>query len=87
MLDNLEWKLFLFRRKLMLKKLAKRMWDFVTGLFGKRVQVFEVPARSVEWEKDYKPTKAYFDQRQKAPHNRRRKPSKAMKNLYHLKNF
>lgn len=30
-------------------------------------------------------TKAYADQRQKAPHNRRRKPSKAMRRLYHLR--
>lgn len=30
--------------------------------------------------------KAYADQRQKAPHNRRRKPSKAMRNLYKLEN-
>lgn len=28
--------------------------------------------------------KAYADQRQKAKHNRRRKPSRAMKNLYQL---
>ncbi len=31
-----------------------------------------------------KPTKAYADQRQKAPWNRRRKSKKAMKNLYRL---
>lgn len=28
--------------------------------------------------------KAYADQHQKAAHNRRRKPKKAMRNLYHL---
>lgn len=28
--------------------------------------------------------KAYVDQHQKATHNRRRKPKKAMRNLYHL---
>jgi hypothetical protein len=30
------------------------------------------------------PTKAYADERQKAPRNRRRKPKKAMANLYNL---
>lgn len=33
---------------------------------------------------DFKPTKAYADQRQKARRNRSKKPSKAMKNLYKL---
>ena len=32
----------------------------------------------------FSPTKAYADQRQKAPHNRRRHPSKHMRNLYKL---
>lgn len=83
MLDELLWKLYVLRRKI--KNLVKKVWGFVTGLFPHRVKVINVPARSVEWDKDrISPTKAYYDQRQKAPHNRRRKPSKAMKNLYHL---
>ncbi len=50
-----------------------------------RSQTFEVhtPVLKDEPEK-MRATKAYADQRQKLPHNRRRKPSKAMRNLYHL---
>jgi hypothetical protein len=31
-----------------------------------------------------RPTKAYADQRQKSPRNRKHKPSKAMRRVYHL---
>lgn len=48
-------------------------------------QAIEVPAQPVHFDPDrIRPTKAYFDQRQKMPHNRRRKPKKAMRNLYQL---
>ncbi len=48
-------------------------------------ELIEVPPESVPAEPEtVKATKAYADQRQKAKRNRRRKPSKAMANLYRL---
>jgi len=48
-------------------------------------ETYEIPMQEVGVEPDpIKPTKAYADQRQKAPRNRRRKPKKAMANLYQL---
>jgi hypothetical protein len=49
-------------------------------------QVYQIEESAAEREPDrMRPTKAYFDQRQKARRNRRQKPSKAMRNLYGLK--
>jgi hypothetical protein len=46
---------------------------------------YEIPVAPMATEPDViKPTKAYADERQKAPRNRRRKPKKAMANLYQL---
>lgn len=47
---------------------------------------YEIPSSPV-WAEPERivPTKAYADQRQKMPHNRRRKPKKAMRNLYQLR--
>lgn len=48
-------------------------------------ETYEIPMTPAEYEPEpIKPTKAYADERQKAHHNRRRKPKKAMANLYHL---
>ncbi len=48
-------------------------------------KVIEVPPAPVVAEPEFiKPTKAYADQRQKAKRNRRRKPSRKMRNLYQL---
>jgi len=48
-------------------------------------KVIEVESAPVPVEPDrIIPTKAYADGRQKARRNRRRKPSKAMRNLYQL---
>ena len=45
--------------------------------------VYNVPMGS-DGNYQYRHTKAYADQRQKAPWNRKKKPSKAMRNLYKL---
>ena len=58
-----------------------RIWS---KLDSKVVETYVVPL-GPDGEYQYRHTKAYADQRQKAPHNRRRKPSKAMKHLYQLK--
>jgi len=50
-------------------------WLFLIGYESKPV---EQPSPM------YRPSKAYADQRQKSKRNRRRKPSKAMANLYQL---
>jgi len=48
-------------------------------------ETYEIPATPVAVEPVHiSPTKAYADERQKAPRNRRRKPKKAMANLYQL---
>lgn len=48
-------------------------------------EVFVVESKPVVFEPDnVRPTKAYADQRQKAARNRRREPSRRMRNLYHL---
>jgi len=50
-----------------------------------RSQAYELEAQDVPADPDrIRPTKAYADQRQKAPRNRKHKPSKAMKSLYQL---
>jgi hypothetical protein len=47
---------------------------------------YETASTPLPYEPEpFRATKAYADQRQKAPHNRRRKPGKAMANLYQLK--
>jgi len=49
--------------------------------------VYNIPSSSIKDEPEpdrVRPTKAYADQRQKNPRNRKHKPSKAMKNLYNL---
>jgi len=49
------------------------------------VQTFYVPGVPISADPDrIRPTKAYADQRQKAKHNRKRKPNKKTKNLYSL---
>ena len=48
-------------------------------------QHYELESGDVPVDPDeIRPTKAYADERQKSPRNRTRKPSKAMRNLYHL---
>lgn len=48
-------------------------------------QLIEVPATPVPVEPErISPTKDYADQRQKAKRNRKREPSRAMRNLYKL---
>lgn len=52
---------------------------------GAEPETISLPASPIWIDPDrIKPTKAYADQRQKMPHNRRRKPKKAMRNLYQL---
>lgn len=49
-------------------------------------QHFEIETAPAPVDPDrIRPTKAYADQRQKAPRNRRHKPSKAVRNLYQLR--
>jgi len=50
-----------------------------------RSKVYEVDSAPVHFDPEkIRPTKAYADQRQKAPHNRRHKPGKHLRNLYKL---
>lgn len=50
------------------------------------VQNYQVEEQPIPREPDWiKPTKAYADQRQKARRNRRRKPKKAMREVYDLR--
>lgn len=64
----------------------------VAALFGRnrlpekpKHQTFTLESQPVEFDPDkMRATKAYADQRQKAPRNRTRKPAKAMRNLYKL---
>lgn len=78
-----------------IKQLA-RIQSKVQSWFGKKkpkaeppksqMQTFEVHTPTPKGEPDKpRPTKAYADQRQKAPRNRRHKPSKAMRNLYQIR--
>jgi hypothetical protein len=69
------------------KKIFSRFVAWLRSLFrpAPAPEVITVPASPVWVEPDrIKPTKAYADQRQKMPHNRKRKPKKAMRNLYQL---
>jgi hypothetical protein len=71
----------------MFQKILKwiRSWFTKPAAEAVASPVIDVPSKPVYFEPDrIKPTKAYADQRQKMPHNRRRKPSKAMHNLYQL---
>lgn len=59
-------------------------WNFLHVNVPKK-ELIEAPETAAPYEPEpIKPTKAYADQRQKSRRNRRRKPSKAMKNLYQL---
>ena len=50
-----------------------------------KTQTYELEANDAQIDPDrIRPTKAYADQRQKSPRNRRHRPSKAMRNLYQL---
>jgi len=73
----------------MLTNLITRIKRFLENLFHKNrkteTRIYNVPPSPIPFEPDvFKATKAYADQRQKQPHNRRQKPSKSMKNLYKL---
>jgi len=59
-----------------------RMWKKLDA--QQVVETYTVPLGPTG-EYQYSHTKKYADQRQKAPHNRKRKPSKAMQNIYQLK--
>ena len=48
-------------------------------------QTYNIPYIPVVEPEQFRPTKAYADQRQKSKRKRRRKPSKVMANLYKLK--
>jgi hypothetical protein len=65
------------------------LWTWITSWFVRKPKTtrYEIPyIPQVERYPDaMRPTKAYADQRQKAQHNRRRKPSKAMRHLYKLR--
>lgn len=70
-------------------KLFQKLIDWLRSWFRPTslpaTQTYVVPAAPVWVEPEhFKPTKAYADQRQKMPHNRRRKPKKALRNLYQL---
>jgi len=57
-------------------------WLFLIGYESKPVNV-EQPTQ-VTPSPMYRPSKSYADQRQKTKRNRRRRPKKAMANLYQL---
>jgi len=67
--------------------MLKKFFRWIKSLFvhESRSFVYNVPYVPVkDVDVQFKCTKAYADQRQKMAHNRRRKPSKAMRNLYQL---
>lgn len=49
-----------------------------------KMYVVNTPVAAEIVTSDNRPTKAYADQRQKAVHNRHRKPTKALRNLYKM---
>ena len=70
-----------------MKNILERFWKWLKALFVKpepTKTIYEVPYQPepVSRRDGYKKTKAYADQRQKAPRNRKRHPSKAMRNIY-----
>jgi hypothetical protein len=77
----------------MFNPIFKKISSKILSWFSKQVpipeqrgpQVYQLADHDPGYEPDkVRPTKAYADERQKAPHNRRRKPSKAMRHLYQL---
>lgn len=76
-----------------MKNIFKHFWKWLKSIFVKPkakpepepvIRTFEVPyvPERTLFTPDFKMTKAYADQRQKAKKNRRRHPSKAMRNIY-----
>jgi hypothetical protein len=66
-----------------LKQWAKSLFNKPTP--KPKPQKFEVHTSApIDEPNKPRPTKAYADQRQKSPRRRKRKPSKAMRNLYQL---
>lgn len=69
--------------------MLKRLWKWLKGLF---VRKKTTPARTVisvpyvpkpePKVREFKATKAYADERQKMKKNRKRHPSKKMRNIY-----
>jgi hypothetical protein len=73
-----------------MKQLFIQLKNWLLSLFRKptstKSQTFELHTPMPKDEPDkQRCTKAYADQRQKSQRNRRRKPSKAMRNLYQLR--
>lgn len=69
----------------MIKKLFKWFKSLLSRFFKPKntVSTYSVPYIPEAWKPDvFKMTKAYFDQRQKEPRNRKRKPSRRMRHIY-----
>jgi hypothetical protein len=62
----------------------KSHWLVVVHVLIFAFQAVHFYAPKVYEPETFKATKAYADERQKSPRRRRRKPSKAMRNLYQL---
>ncbi len=66
--------------------LLKRFTTWVKSLFTHKTIKYTVQDMALAPEPTtFRATKAYADQRQKATHNRKHKPNKAMRNLYNLR--
>jgi hypothetical protein len=74
-----------------MKNIFNRFWKWVKALLVKPITEPEKTIIEVPWVPeyesrcdDYKKTRAYADQRQKAPKNRKRHESKRLRNIYKL---
>ena len=67
-----------------MKQYWKRFVKWLRDLFKPKAETIEVAYVPESYKEEYKATKAYFDERQKAPRNRKKKPSKKMRNTYKL---
>ena len=67
----------------------KKIIQWIRSLFIRKNEpkttTYQVPYIPIIEPEQFRPTKAYADQRQKSKRKRRRKPSKVMANLYKLK--